>query len=81
MAEEQDRQRSWGFWVAVVPLFLVFVVYPASLGPALWVFWNTDLLSGHALAVEAFYTPLEWAAENVPGVGYVMGWYRELWWF
>ncbi|HEV8066744.1 MAG TPA: hypothetical protein VGP76_03340 [Planctomycetaceae bacterium] len=75
MSDEPNkrRTRAWIWWT----LFVVFVLYPLSMGPALAI---TEAAGpGSATTVFFFlYLPLYSLAE-VPGFGPAFGWYVSLW--
>ena len=77
MPEEHEENRRSGACVVIVFLLLVFIVYPASLGPFWWLYL-AGYLPDDSIAVAGWvYVPLGLASEYVPGVEYVMGWYIE----
>jgi hypothetical protein len=75
----ESRKPGVAFWATVI-VVAAFVLYPLSVGPALWLEgkglvpdWATD-------AVDLFYDPFWMAVESLPqSVQDKVEWYTELW--
>ena len=79
MTEDAPNDRSRSSWPIVVVLVLVFVVYPLSVGPAVWVHATTEselLASG----IEILYVPLIWLMEQNEMSGTLLRAYLFWWW-
>jgi len=62
---------AWQWWAGWL-LFIVFVFYPLSVGPAARLFGGSD-------ALMAFYIPLEFLYESCQPVHDFYDWYLGLW--
>ena len=72
----ERKKRSWG-WVGSV-LLALFVLYPISVGPALWMRWHVN--DGRLTkSYEIVYAPLELVCERSEELTDVLGWYEQLW--
>ena len=82
MEGEKKPARRWPLWSAVV-LIAVFVVYPLSFGPALWISgWLRIAWVDNA--VDVFYRPIWLIAVQLPDwanewyTGYFMWWMNHI---
>ncbi|HEV3301894.1 MAG TPA: hypothetical protein VG055_19725 [Planctomycetaceae bacterium] len=65
--EPRKRSRAWIGWI----LLAVFVVYPLSAGPALWIADRFECWD----AVYCAYFPLVWPLSHFPPLFDVLIWY------
>src|SRR5262245_46987234 len=56
---------GWKFWMAAA-LFLVFVAYPLSVGPACWLRYRQASPEWASDVFYAAYAPIAWFDENGP---------------
>ena len=85
MTDAPDNRRSpWPFWTAVGSL-VVFVIYPLSLGPAIFLgsrLCDSGYIEGHEVnaVLERIYLPLVWLMDNGPRpIEEAVESYIELW--
>ena len=71
-------ERRTGFWLTIT-LLMVFVAYPLSYGPAIWIVLNFDVPKRLTYAFGVVYIPLMWLHELVPGVRVMLDWYVNFW--
>ncbi len=78
----EDRRRKKAVRVGATGLLLVFVVYPASIGPLIWLS-EAGYLDGFPVAFQdvlaVFYLPLHFIAANLPVLDGMLQWYVDLW--
>jgi hypothetical protein len=72
--EPKQQSRQWIWWVVVL-----FALYPLSIGPMTG-FYAGTVDPWPRMAYEAFYAPLFWVCERVPGLERAIEAYIELWW-
>jgi hypothetical protein len=75
MEDDGRRPRRKATWIGAFTA-LALMLYPLSLGPALWM-CRQGYLSIETLNV--VYFPLRWLKELFPIVKGVVEWYEELW--
>jgi hypothetical protein len=73
--EPKKRSRSWVGWA----LLAAFVLYPLSVGPALWMVFKTDDDSAAKQIYEAVYAPLEWASDRNDTIARMVRSYCNWW--
>ena len=79
MDDSPNHQRQFSFAALALA---VFVLYPLSLGPAVWLAAHGCLGEPQGmlyLAVVKFYAPLEWLAETSRIADRILRWYIN--WF
>jgi hypothetical protein len=73
--EPKKRRRAWIGWASFALLALL-VLYPLSLGPALWL-TNDDFSQWQIIG--PVYRPLYWLGNRFDCVGEAIGWYVTKW--
>jgi hypothetical protein len=76
----ESRKPGVAFWATVIIVVSALVLYPLSVGPALWL-EGRGLIPGWATdAVDLFYDPFWMAVESLPQpVQDKIEWYTDLW--
>lgn len=79
-ATTEEREGSWGsyFWWRAHYTFWALTAYVFSIGPMYWWWYESKFVGGTAW-IAAFYEPLVWVAQRVPGFGEWLSWYVGLW--
>jgi hypothetical protein len=75
-SDETKPRRRWQ-WHLAVSLFLLFVVYPLSVGPLVWLV-KRGYLSEQSVIFYA-YVPLGWLEDQWPPIERAFDWYANLW--
>lgn len=71
----RDRKKpGWAFWTCTV--LLVFVLYVASYGPAVWIAGKTRSIPV-CEAIEVIYSPLQLASEKSVRIRSVQNWFID----
>lgn len=78
MTEDAPNSRSRSSWAVVVGLVLVFVVYPLSVGPAVWLI-NTVKSESLDNTFAYFYWPLLSVAGLSGDLSFAYMWYIGWW--
>jgi hypothetical protein len=69
------KKPGAAFW-SIVALFILFVVYPLSMGPAWWLVRRGRLPN----STMRLYAPTTWMQKNVPGpIGDAIRWWAVIW--
>ena len=75
MDEVKQNKSHWAFWITVA-LLAVFVLYPLSFGPVLWLAMRYEPLDGMAIV----YMPLAYLAGLLPPAGRAISESYLSWW-
>ena len=73
---DKRRPSPW-VWVAVVAV-LLFVVYPLSVGPVVWLLWRVPAPEWMSHVVLPLYVPVGWLSGMSRTLGDVAAWYITL---
>jgi hypothetical protein len=68
-----NASKICGMFLAVI------VLYPLSIGPAVWWVETYQPGQGSYPVFNAFYAPLLWLTDNSTPVAKPIGWYVKLW--
>jgi hypothetical protein len=71
------RSRGGRLTIFLWVFFLLFVVYPLSIGPAAWVHYKAP---SSRPAIEAFYSPITQFCRHSKPIGDVLYWYLTVVW-
>jgi hypothetical protein len=75
MSDEPKRRRTW-IWLA---LFVVFVLYPLSIGPASWLLFKSDFDPRVKKACWVIYLPISLLNEKSKTTADFFRWYAWRW--
>jgi hypothetical protein len=79
MNDRAEDERGGGPAVLAVAGLLLLILYPLSLGPAVWLDRRYDLPNFIEDPLEAMYAPLEWLADVCEPIDDGFDWYIDLW--
>jgi hypothetical protein len=77
---ERPTESASGAWWPLVLLPLGLILYLASVGPVAWFVHTSGLPmdSTAGMIISTIYWPVEYLANEVPGVGELIIWYVEM---
>jgi len=73
--EPKKRSRKWIGWT----LFTVFVLYPLSSGPAMWIYQHSTNRFIHGRWHAILYSPLQNVCDQWDPAFDALDWYVQLW--
>ena len=76
--DEEPRRRGRAGWIVAV-MVVVFVLYPLSTGPAMWLIHHGYVRNTPDGPAGIFYLPIKWLARMSPQFASVLSWYFDLW--
>ncbi len=76
MCDEPKKRRWWArAWVWWGPLVVLFVLYPLSMGPAMWIVRSNQQMDVYC----AVFAPVRWVRDRSETINDALSWYLEIW--